>query len=72
MKKIIHITGMSCKHCQMRVTNLLQNLPQVKTATVSLELNTATIELNSFLSDQTIIEQIEAIGYDVTNIINEE
>ncbi len=63
MKKIISISGMSCKHCVMHVTEALKEVPGVTDVTVSLEQGTAVVELASPVADDALAAAIREVGY---------
>ncbi len=65
MKKTIKISGMMCSHCEARVKNLFENLPQVVSADVSHKKGTAVLTLNNELTDEEIKLLIEKEGYKV-------
>ncbi|MBQ6775060.1 MAG: heavy-metal-associated domain-containing protein [Synergistaceae bacterium] len=68
MKKIIHVEGMGCQNCVKHVREALEALDGVKGANVSLDTNTAVIELSNDVADSAIIAAIDEAGYDVTKI----
>lgn len=65
MEKTVKIEGMMCPHCEARVKQVLEALPQVDEATPSHESGTAVIKLNADLADSEIKAVIEAQGYKV-------
>lgn len=68
MKKIMHIEGMMCGHCEARVKKVLEELPQVSEAVVSHEEGTAVVTLREDIADQLLKETVEAQDYKVTDI----
>lgn len=70
MKKKIIITGMSCSHCVMHVTNALSDLDDVIVLNVSLEQGSALIESVS-IDDEALIVAIEDYGFTVSGIETE-
>ncbi len=58
----LSITGMTCDHCVHAVTNAVQDVAGVKTATVSLEEKSAVVE-GEELDAAKIIAAIEEEGY---------
>ncbi|HBQ95399.1 MAG: heavy-metal-associated domain-containing protein [Firmicutes bacterium] len=60
------IKGMTCDHCVMTVTNALKNVDGVKTASVSLNQETAKV---TYDDTKTSLEQLKqavvAAGYKV-------
>ncbi len=65
MEKTVKIEGMMCPHCEARVKQVLEALPQVDEAIPSHESGTAVIKLNAELADSEIKAVIEAQGYKV-------
>ena len=45
MEKVIKIEGMMCPHCEARVKQVLEQLPQVASAEVSHQKGTAIVTL---------------------------
>lgn len=71
MKKIMYIEGMSCKHCEGRVHDALQAIDGVHVQ-VDLPNNVAHITLDKTISDNQLREAVEAAGYQVTSIAEEQ
>lgn len=67
MTKTMTVEGMSCGHCSARVEKALNALEGV-TAKVDLEAKTASVELTSEVSDDTLKKAVEDAGYEVTEI----
>ena len=67
MTKTLKIEGMMCPHCEARVKNALEAVPEVQSAEVSHEKGTAVVTLNSDVSDDKLKETVEAQGYSVTS-----
>lgn len=67
MKKIIHIAGMHCQHCQKRIEEALNGLAGVK-AKVNLKKNTATLSLDDSVTDEQLKTAVSEAGYEVTSI----
>lgn len=65
MEKTVKIEGMMCPHCEARVKQVLEALPQVDEAIPSHKSGTAVIKLNADLADSEIKSVIEAQGYKV-------
>ena len=65
MEKTVKIEGMMCPHCEARVKQVLEALPQVDEAIPSHTSGTAVIKLNTDLPDSEIKAVIEAQGYKV-------
>lgn len=68
MKKKIIIEGMSCGHCVGRVEKALKEQEGVKEVIVNLDGKSAVIEFDQEISDESIKESIEDVGYEVTGI----
>ncbi len=68
MKKIIHVEGMGCQNCVKHVKEALENLDGVTGAEVSLEKNTAVVNLSKDVADEKIKSAIDEAGYDVSKI----
>ncbi len=67
--KTIHISGMSCQHCQKAVEGALAGLAGIKNLQVNLGAGTATLELEVYGPSEEILKAtIEEVGYEVTNI----
>ena len=68
MKKILGIEGMTCGHCQKRVTEALAGLPGVKKAVVSLAEKKAEVESAVEIPDDLLKNAVADAGYQVTSI----
>lgn len=58
------VPGMSCAHCTAAVEKAIKAIDP--TATVSCELPTRTVSVESILSDRAVSEAIRGAGYEVT------
>ena len=67
MKKVMHIEGMTCGHCQKRVEDALNNLEGVK-AEVNLEEKIANVEVTGNADDDLLKNTVVDAGYEVTSI----
>lgn len=67
MKKVLHIEGMSCVHCQKHVSDALNALDGVQ-ATVDLENAKADVEITGSVNDDTLKKAVTDAGYTVTSI----
>ena len=65
MKKIMHIEGMMCGHCEAAVKKALEALPQVDEAVVSHEAGTAELTLNA---EDVLKKTVEDKDYTVTSV----
>lgn len=62
MKKTLHIEGMSCGHCVMRVEKALSKVPGVSKVQVSLAGKTAEVEGEN-LDTTSLISAVVTSGY---------
>ena len=69
MKKVMHIEGTICGHCEATVKKALEALPQVDEAVVSHEAGTAEVTLNAELADDVLKKTVEDKDYTVTSIL---
>ena len=65
MKKTLKIEGMMCGHCEARVKQCLEALPEVEAASVSHESGSAEVTLRAEISDSALKAAVEAQGYRV-------
>ena len=65
MEKTMKIEGMMCPHCEARVKQVLEALPQVDLAHVSHEQGTAVLTLNADVTDEILKKAVEEQGYKV-------
>ena len=68
MKKIMHIEGTMCGHCEAAVKKALEALPQVDEAVVSHEAGTAELTLNAEIADDVLKKTVEDKDYTVTSV----
>ena len=61
--KTLHIEGMRCNNCRIRVQNKLNGIDGVN-AKVNLEKKTATIQLGREIPDDELIRAIGSMGYE--------
>jgi copper chaperone len=59
-----NVPEMSCGHCTAAIEKAIKAIDP--TATVSCDLGTRTVAVESFLSDRAVSEAIRDAGYDVT------
>ena len=63
-KAVVHIEGMSCGHCVMRVEKGVAAMPGVKSAKVDLAKKEGTFEFDpSLVTTEAIKAKINEIGY---------
>lgn len=65
MTKTMKIEGMMCPHCEARVKQVLEELPEVESAVASHEKGTAELILNKEISDEILKKTVEEQGYKV-------
>lgn len=68
MTKTMKIEGMMCGHCEARVKKTLEAIPEVETAEVSHENDSAVVTLNAPLADEVLKNAVEAQDYKVIEI----
>lgn len=68
MRKTLHIEGMMCPHCEMRVKQALEAVPGVSEATASHEKGTAAVTLSAQVDNDALRAAVEAQDYKVTAI----
>lgn len=66
-EKIVQIEGMHCENCQNSIENALNRLDGV-VCKVNLKKKTAVVSYSKTVSDETVIEIIEKLGFTVVNI----
>lgn len=66
-RKTMQISGMSCAHCAMDVTKILNQIDGVR-AEVNLSKGSAKISYDREISDEDLKNAVEKIGYHVTGI----
>ncbi|EFR99699.1 CopZ family metallochaperone [Listeria seeligeri] len=65
-KLTLKIEGMTCGHCEARVTKALAEVDGVTDAKVSLEEGTATVEFETGkVTEDSLIDAVEDAGYEV-------
>jgi copper chaperone len=65
MEKIIKVEGMSCDHCVMRITNVINEIRGAKCLKVSLEDKTVTVTILDDAILKQVFDAIEDVGYEV-------
>ncbi len=68
MTKTMKIEGMMCGHCEARVKKTLEAIPEVESAEVSHENDSAVVTLNAPLADEVLKSAVEAQDYKVVEI----
>ncbi|EHF2869414.1 heavy-metal-associated domain-containing protein [Listeria monocytogenes] len=65
-KLTLNVGGMTCSHCEARVTKALSEVNGVKSAVVSLDEGTATVEFEQGqVTEDALIDAVEEAGYEV-------
>jgi Cu2+-exporting ATPase len=64
MEKTIDVTGMMCQNCVRHVTKALEGLQGVSNVRVSLEGNTATVDVAPGVTDEALVAAIVDAGYE--------
>ena len=68
MEKVITIEGMSCKHCQAKVENILRGIDGVTDVHVDLQEKTATVIMEKTIDDDALTQPIVDADYEVVKI----
>jgi copper chaperone len=68
MKKQITIEGMSCRHCVRHVEEALKGIPGVDNILVNLQEKNAVVEVSDKVTDKSMKQAVEEVGYRVTAI----
>lgn len=68
MKKVLSIEGMTCGNCKRHVTEALQEVAGVKSATVDLAKKSAVVESDAPVADDLLKNAVSEAGYTVTGI----
>ena len=68
MEKVLFIEGMVCGSCVKHVQKALTELAGVQEAAVELESKTATVRLDSSVSDDALKAAVEDAGYTLVSI----
>lgn len=71
-KLTLNVEGMTCSHCEARVTKALSEVNGVKSAVVSLDEGTATVEFEKGqVTEDALIDAVEEAGYEVAEFKSE-
>ena len=68
MKKKLSVFGMTCHKCVAHVKMALEELEQVESAEVSLQDQSAVVELKEDVADEVLKNAVEEFGYEVRAI----
>ncbi len=61
--RIIHIEGMRCNNCRVRIQNKLNEIDGVS-AKVNLEKKIVTVQMDRDIPDKEFVKTIESMGYE--------
>ena len=64
MEKVIRVEGMSCGHCEARVSEALKKVDGVTDAVANHELNQVKLTLNKEVDENLLKEAVTNAGYD--------
>lgn len=68
MTKTIHIKGIMCAHCEMRVKKALEALPFISGAQVSHDTGTAVVETDDRFSADSVRQAVTDAGYEFVSV----
>ena len=63
MTKTLKIAGMNCEHCAAKVRAALEGITEVTAVSISVEGQSATVELSGEVSDSKFDSAVEESGY---------
>jgi copper chaperone CopZ len=66
MRVELSIESMHCEHCASNIERYLKDQPDVRAAEVDYEANTGWIKINDDVDVGTLVETIDAMGYDAS------
>lgn len=64
MSITLTVTGMTCEHCEESVTEALEGVPGVESATADREAEMATVEGEADLD--ALVAAVESAGYEAS------
>lgn len=67
MKKLLHVEGMMCAHCQAHVQQALKKVDGVSEVNVDLAAKTATVTLSKDVPDDMLTAAVADAGYTATS-----
>ena len=67
MNKTFEIKGMTCGHCEGRVTKEILTIPGVTEVIASAEKANVTVESDGEISQESIEVAVQRAGYSVVN-----
>ena len=68
MTKTVHIKGIMCAHCEMRVKKALEALPFVESAEASHDNGTAVIQTSADFDESAVKAAISDAGYEFVSV----
>ncbi len=68
MNKTIHVKGIMCAHCEMRVKKALEALPFIESAQVYHETGTANVVANGDFNAESVAAAIRDAGYEFVSV----
>ena len=68
MKKIVHVNGMSCAHCQAAVEKALMGVAGVEKAEVNLKKKLAEVKLAAEVSDAALMDAVNEAGFEAVSV----
>lgn len=68
IRRVIHVEGMMCSHCENVVRSALEGIPQAQAVEVSHEAGTAVVTLSAKVADEILKKAIEDEGYTVLSM----
>ena len=68
MKQTVHIKGIMCPRCEMRVKKALEALPFVTEALASHETGTAEITIQGSCNTEAVKTAVTEAGYEFVSI----
>lgn len=69
IKKVIHIEGMHCNHCAMKVKEVLTSIEGVTQVKVNLDKKEAILTSTQDIPNNLIKDSISNLDFEVTEII---
>lgn len=59
----LDVIGMTCSNCALRIEKGLKKVPGVKDARVNFAMETATVEFESSVKKELLLDKIDSLGY---------
>jgi copper chaperone len=67
MQKAFVVTGMTCEHCENRVSREVCNIPGVSDAVADAAAGTLIVTADDVVTDAAIAEAVDEAGYSLVN-----